>query len=152
MHKKTLKVLGLLGIIILVSVATSAITVFAFGAYRSYSVPNSFTSGTTISSADMNANFDYIESALNDFAALDTYLTGEEAENLPINSVNEVISPACNPGDKIVGCDCFTNSNKYADISCVTYDTAEEKCTCAYSSTSSIVLEIKAKALCLDMP
>lgn len=153
MNKGNLRIVGLIGIVILLSVATSVMTVFAFGGFRSYAMPHSFATGTTISADEMNANFSYIENALNDFAGIGNYLTAVEEEDVNGGFTGTVTSAACDAGDLIMGCDCTSNTLKYMSFSGVRYSTDDQTCTCEYYNTaSSNILTIYAKALCMDRP
>ena len=150
MKKGTWNVIGLLAFVLVVSVAASAVTVWAIGKSNAYTIPNEFSTGTTLSAADMNANFAYVETALNELA--DTggnafVLTSETMLVVDPGECYQVDSPDCPTGYRPVTPMCNATHN---DMNLVQFGCDDAKCYCKYKNDQAFAVSTYAKALCAN--
>ena len=169
MEEYLMKVQHILLIVLLVaviSVSTSALTVYAMKD-KAVNVPNEFTSGDTLSASLMNANFDYLEGEIEtnqtditanlaDITALQgltTYFSSTATVLLPgvEGQLGAVESGACNSGDIVTGCWCGAGHGDF-HLYDVQPEPATNTCECRYQNNGSTADNIEAKAICLDLP
>jgi len=143
--------------VIVVASSVSILTVYAAGGFKSYTVPyTAFSSGTTISSSQMNQNFTYIENALN---SLETdigtktfhfYKSGWGSKSLTSNTANSVDSQACDPGDRVVGCECESSDREKVWMTDIGINHVSHTCACGFYNSNSASETIEANANCID--
>ncbi|MDP8221814.1 MAG: collagen-like protein [Candidatus Lernaella stagnicola] len=82
-------------------------------------------------------------------SSFSTYLTSEVLASVSPDDWSAVQSPACNSGDSVVGCKCWSNSSKWVHLGSVRPKYAGENCRCTFYNRYSSSNTIYVQALCL---
>jgi hypothetical protein len=147
-----------LAIIALIIVATAGWTERGRDLIAAITVPHVFTAGTLAESAQVNENFSYlageIDQTNNNLASLTTYSTTETTEEVAGGgfSYTTLTSDACEIGDIITGCQCWSEVVRDVYITKYTVDHDNRTCDCGFYNKASIALDVYSQAICLDLP